>query len=120
MMARNKYGKLLTVENAKTVKGEKLGYLTGILYMTPERQGPDGANLCAYSTPGCRASCLNTAGRGAFNSVQVGRARKRALFMTDPSEAVAKETYARYVLDTQGYWAYYLLLAGAQAPEVKP
>lgn len=35
----------------------------------------------------------------------------------------AKETHARYVLDTQGYWAYYLLTmtpAPAAAQEVKP
>jgi hypothetical protein len=35
------------------------------------------------ATPGCRASCLNTAGRGAFSSVQTGRARKRHWFRTD-------------------------------------
>jgi hypothetical protein len=79
------YGRLLTVENAKTVKGEKLGYLTGILYMTPARAPSiDGANLCKYSTAGCRAGCLVTAGRGGFDSVAAGRARKRALWLQDP------------------------------------
>lgn len=81
---KNIYGRLLTVENAKTVKGEKLGYLTGILYMTPARAAGDGANLCKYSTAGCRAGCLVTAGRGAFDNVAAGRARKRALFLADP------------------------------------
>jgi len=82
------FGNLLTVANAKTIKGEKLGYLTGILYMSPERQGPDGRNMCEYSTPGCRAGCLNTAGRGTFSNVQAGRARKRALFVAYPTEFV--------------------------------
>ena len=27
--------RLLTIENAKTIKGEELGYLTGILYLAP-------------------------------------------------------------------------------------
>ncbi len=85
------FGRLLTVENAKTVKGQKLGYLTGILYMTPARApGIDGANLCKYSTAGCRAGCLFTAGRGAFNNVAAGRARKRALFLADPAAFVGR------------------------------
>lgn len=87
---KNKFGNLLTLTNAKTIKGEKLGYLTGILYMSPERQGPDGVNLCKFSTPGCRAGCLNTAGRGSFSNVQAGRARKRALWLADPAGFVWK------------------------------
>jgi hypothetical protein len=81
---------LLTVQNAKTVKGEKLGYLTGILYMTPAFSAVDGLNLCPQSTAGCRAGCLNTAGRGIFNSVQAGRARKRALFLKDRKAFIAR------------------------------
>jgi len=84
MKNKNVFGRLLTVENAKTIKGEKLGYLTGILYMTPARAAGDGANLCKYSTAGCRAGCLVTAGRGAFDNVAAGRARKRALYLADP------------------------------------
>jgi hypothetical protein len=78
------HSSLLAVSaDAKTVKGEKHGYLTGILYLAPADSVPDGITLCPMATPGCRASCLNTAGRGAFASVQTGRERKRAWFRTD-------------------------------------
>lgn len=74
--------KLLAVSNdAKTVKGQNKGYLTGILYLAPADLGHDGKNLCPFATPGCKASCLNTAGRGIFDTVQAGRLRKRRLFM---------------------------------------
>src|SRR5262245_13666417 len=43
----------------------------------------DRANLCPMSSPGCEAGCLNLAGRGPMDSVQTGRARKRALFLND-------------------------------------
>lgn len=67
---------LLSVSaDAKTVKGEKLGYLTGILYLLPA-DSSGITNVCANATPGCKASCLNTAGRGAFSSVRAGRMRK--------------------------------------------
>jgi hypothetical protein len=88
MIQNDTFGRLLTVENAKTIKGEKLGYLTGILYLTPARVGTDSRNLCPYSTAGCRAGCLVTAGRGRFDSVIAGRARKRALFDKDPQAFV--------------------------------
>jgi len=67
--------------DAKTVKGEKKGYLTGILYLAPASTS-GVANVCAHATPGCMDSCLNTAGRaGIFPAILVARARKtRELF----------------------------------------
>ena len=67
--------KLLTTENAKTVKGESLGYLTGILYLAPARES-GVRNVCPYATEECRAACLFTAGRGNFESVRQARIRK--------------------------------------------
>lgn len=64
--------KLLTIENAKTSKGTKLGYLTGILYLAPHNIAGYGS-ICKASSSGCRASCLYTAGRGAFKSIQQSR-----------------------------------------------
>lgn len=67
-------------ENAKTVKGEKLGVLTLILYLAPADSAGVG-NVCPASTPGCVAACLNTAGRGVYQNVQNARiAKTRALF----------------------------------------
>ena len=68
--------------DAKTVKGNDSGYLTAIMYMTPWKTL--GANLCPMAeTAGCLDGCLNTAGRGAMNSVQTGRARKAQWFVRD-------------------------------------
>jgi hypothetical protein len=64
--------KLLTIENHKTSKGQALGYLTGILYLAPHRIA-GYANLCPWSTAGCRKACLYTAGRGAFHNIQESR-----------------------------------------------
>ena len=67
--------RFLTVQNAKTRKGEKLGILTGILYLAPANES-GVMNTCASSTPECRHACLYTAGRGRFDSVRKGRIRK--------------------------------------------
>ena len=65
---------LFTFANAKTSKGEVMGYRTAILYLAPADIA--GANLCKFSTAECRELCLNTAGRGAFTSTQNARIRK--------------------------------------------
>lgn len=74
---------LLTVKNAKTVKGEKYGYITHILYMSPEKQNTKGKNICPKATEGCAASCLFTAGRGRFQSTMIGRLNKTEYFLRD-------------------------------------
>ena len=79
---------LLTIQNSKTQKGEKKGYLTGILYLKPEQSGGLG-NVCPKATEGCKASCLNTAGRGVFDTVQAGRQRKTKLYFDDQASFVA-------------------------------
>lgn len=70
----------LTIENAKTTKGEKKGYLTGILYLAPANEaksaGYDVPNACPFASAGCKRACLFTAGRGAFSNVKLARIRK--------------------------------------------
>ena len=73
--------KLLTIENAKTSKGASLGYLTGILYLAPYNIAYKEINLCTYSTKGCRSSCLYSAGRGVFKSIQEARILKTIHFI---------------------------------------
>lgn len=73
---------LLTLKNAKTVKGEELGYLTGILYLVPS-DGSGLGNLCPHASAGCRAVCLYSAGRGVMRPVIEGRMRKTRLFFED-------------------------------------
>ena len=71
--------KLLTVSgDAKTSKGEKLGFRTAILYMAPAMQS--GEQLCPMAQIAqCDLACLFTAGRGAMAPVFYSRLRK-ALF----------------------------------------
>ena len=71
--------KLLNIDaNAKTVKGQKQGYMTAILYLAPANVS--GYEVCPMSTAGCRAACLYTAGRGAFSTVQQSRITKTKFF----------------------------------------
>ena len=73
---------LLTTANAKTSKGEDLGYLTGILYLLPSNKS-GLINVCPMASKGCKQSCLESAGRGRFNSVKKARMAKTALFAND-------------------------------------
>lgn len=68
--------------DAKTSKGEKLGYITGILYLAPS--DISGYQVCPMAKlAGCEAPCLYKAGRGGFNSVQRARVAKTRRFFTD-------------------------------------
>ena len=59
-------GYLLTVNaDAKTIKGLKYGYLTGILYGTPAN-GSGLWNDCVFASTQCIFACLNTAGHGGI------------------------------------------------------
>lgn len=77
----------LTIDNAKTTKGESEGYLTGILYLAPHTLA-GGPNVCPHATAACKASCLYSAGRGAFSNVQEARIRKTKEFFRDRAEFV--------------------------------
>jgi len=69
------YRRVLGESSAKTIKGEKIGYLTAICYLVPD------AKLCPFAqSAGCFDPCLKSAGRGAFNAVQMARAKKTAFF----------------------------------------
>jgi hypothetical protein len=78
---------LLSVNaDAKTVKGVKKGYLTGILYLSPATESGI-TNTCTHSTPGCRAACLYTAGRAAyFPRINEAR-RKRTEWMVNDRDS---------------------------------
>ena len=71
--------KLLNIDqNAKTKKGQKKGYLTAVMYMAPAKVS--GHQVCPMSSAGCRAACLNTAGRGQMRMVQTSRINKTKMF----------------------------------------
>ena len=75
--------------DSKTIKGEKIGYLTGILYLAP-------ANTTKYNTCSmahkaqCAKACLYSAGRGAFNNVQQSRIDKTLYFYEARDEFMAQ------------------------------
>jgi hypothetical protein len=72
--------KLLSVNvDAKTSKGVKMGYLTGIQYLAPSKLS--GKDLCVSASPSCRRDCLNSAGRGRFSNVQIARLNKTRFFL---------------------------------------
>ena len=77
-----KSSKLLNIDNnAKTVKGQKKGYKTAILYLAPSTQS--GFQVCPMASEGCKKACLYTAGHGAFSNVQQGRINKTRWFMQE-------------------------------------
>jgi hypothetical protein len=71
--------KLLSYSNTKTIKGEKLGVKTAILYLAPGSLS--GTNLCPFASEGCLSACLYTAGMGIFSNVQASRKKKTRLFL---------------------------------------
>jgi len=76
------YRSLLGTANAKTIKGESLGYTTGILYMAPANEAGIG-NLCPMASKGCRDACLFTAGRGKQANVRDARIDKTLFWHRD-------------------------------------
>ena len=73
--------KLLNQGNAKTLKGEKVGFRTFGLHLSPAAKS--GFNVCQWSSAGCRAACLDTAGRGCMSNVQTARIAKTKRFFKD-------------------------------------
>lgn len=71
--------------DSKTIKGEKIGYLTGILYLAPAQTTK--YNTCAMAEKAqCAKACLYSAGRGAFNNVQQSRIDKTLYFFESRDE----------------------------------
>ena len=80
--------KYLTLQNAKTTKGEKKGWLTAILYLAPARVADKFKNVCPWASAGCLAACLYTAGRGRMTKIQQARIDKTLAFHNDKNAFV--------------------------------
>jgi hypothetical protein len=82
--------KLLSTGNPKLIKGEKKGYLSFVLHLSPANVA--GYETCPKRTEGCTAACLNTAGRGGMfkpggtNTIQEARKRKTRMFFEQRDE----------------------------------
>lgn len=89
---------LLTVGNPKLMKGQKKGYLSSVLHLAPADLS--GKNTCPKATAGCKAACLNTAGRGGIfkkgestNVIQQARIRKTKAFFENRQEFLNELVY---------------------------
>ena len=73
---------LAVSQDAKTTKGEKQGYLTGVNFMA---QGDtSGYEVCAGRTPSCFSECLGGKGRAEFTpSIPASRIAKTRWFFED-------------------------------------
>lgn len=80
--------KLLSVStDTKTIKGEKFGYLTGIMYLAPARVS--GYNTCPMASVNCTNACIYTTGRGTFSNVQEARINKTKRYFEDRAQFMA-------------------------------
>lgn len=86
-MSHTKRAKLLTVQNAKTIKGEKIGVSTGVLYLAPADLS--GYQVCPKASNGCKAACLFSAGRGVMKPVIAGRMNRTLWFFEDRESFMA-------------------------------
>lgn len=81
-------GVLTLGSDAKTKKGQKEGYATGILYLAPVKQAGFG-NVCPFASKGCSDACLYTAGRGKMSSVMKARMAKTRRFFKEKDQFVS-------------------------------
>lgn len=80
---------LSVATDAKTIKGPKKGYLTGILYLAPS--DASGINVCANASAGCKAACLYTAGRANYLAmINESRIRKTRELFRDREAFIAQ------------------------------
>src|SRR4030095_10282864 len=74
----------------KTVKGEKRGYKTFIMYLAAHKQAGLGINVCKFATVECSGGCLGKGGMGSFDSVKSARVNKTKFFHYDQDRFLAK------------------------------
>ena len=71
--------------NAKTSKNPETTY---ILYLAPYTQNSKKINICPKASAGCAASCLFSAGRGAFSNVIQSRVNKTEYYLHDKEKFI--------------------------------
>lgn len=80
--------KLLSTANTKIKKGEKLGWRTYGLSLSPA--GKSGKQFCPHRSKGCEAVCLDTSGRGIFAPVQAARLAKSHYLINEQAKFLAQ------------------------------
>ena len=80
--------KILSVSNdAKTIKGEKYGYRTHVLYFAAA--DTSGYEVCPWRNAECTKVCLDTAGRGNMLSVKTARIKKTRRYFADKKKFIS-------------------------------
>lgn len=95
---------LLNIDsNPKTVKGQKRGFMTAVLYLAP--YSASGINVCPMAEiAGCVAGCLNTAGRGGVAPGSREFISPGGLILPDNSVQRARIARTRWFIeDRQGF-----------------
>ena len=87
---------LLSKENTKLKKGESVSY--GLSLLPADLSG---VNVCSFSTAGCRAGCLVSAGRGRFDSVSNGRRWRTNLLAEHPDTFIRLLAHELRQLETK-------------------
>ena len=73
--------------NAKSIKNLKFTEFDSyILYLAPAEEARPGRTLCPAASPGCKAACLYSAGRGQIKTVVSARIRKSLLYLDNPKQ----------------------------------
>jgi len=76
--------------NAKTKKNS---IKTFIMYLRPFTLNSKGINICSHASVNCAAVCLETAGHGAFASVQNARAKRTEFYINNRREFLMQLSY---------------------------
>ena len=76
--------------NAKTKKNS---IKTFIMYLRPFTLNSKGINICSHASVNCAAVCLETAGHGAFASVQNARAKRTEFYINNRREFLIQLSY---------------------------
>lgn len=104
-MTQIKRKPLLSTNNAKTIKGQKLGYMTYILYMSPFTANSKGINVCSHASKGCAEACLVGSGFGGmYTNVMEGRKAKTEYFLSNRVEFLTqiKDEIAKILKKQEG------------------
>lgn len=76
--------------NPKTIKGQKLGFRTMVLYMAPHKLS--GVNLCPMAdVAGCVEACLNTAGNPAYAKTKEKARLNKALYLINDRDGFMRQ-----------------------------
>lgn len=89
-----KYSYLLGKSYKIDKSDEYSDYENFIMYLAP--YDLSGTNICPFASKGCAESCLNTAGRGAFNATQKARLNRTLHYLNDRKgffERLTKEIF---------------------------